>query len=144
MITRTVKQYKEVEIETYIADNGVEFATKEVCEEYEELIEKVSAMEIKDLEDMLPLDTNGNDIIEGEHGYKWYRLKGLSDFELLQQAYNNIDEPTTYPDIMCVEYDFYSGDNWGYLLSEMKKDTCRFWNNFGIEIDFKNVESKEE
>lgn len=146
MEIRTEKRIVEQLINTYIAFDGKEFDTKVDCENYEREIEskkirtEAEKFEIKELNDTYPLDVDGGEIMEN-HCYKWYRVNNAEELNTVAIFHNaNIGEFETYPQTICVEYDYYYDEFvWLYSLSDMKKGTIEFWKKHGFDVEFKEV-----
>ena len=143
MEVRTEKKLVEQLVNTYIAIDGKEFDNIIDCEDYEKELEsaKIRAeaerFEIKELEDTYPLDIDGQEVHEN-HYYKWYKVTNAKELSAVANLYNTDFGELNYPEIICVEYDyFYDEFRWMYILSEMKKATICFWERHGFDVEFK-------
>ena len=144
MEIRTEKKLVEIMQTTYIAFDGKEFVDKTDCENYEKKLEKaklskeVETFELKGLEDIYPLDTEGGEV-SGNHCYKWYKVNNTEELNKVANLYNaDFGEFKSYPQTICVEFDYYYDEyRWIYTLSDMQKQTVEFWKKHGFDVEFK-------
>lgn len=147
MKIETRKEVKEVVTSVYIADDGTEFENKHKCETYEydlktkQLNEQITKLEIKELNDIAPLDTKAR-YIQDNHNFKWFKVNDKKDVDLIGGVYGDgIVEPKQYPDIICLEIEEGTNycESWSLCLSEMKQETIEFWEHFGLKVNFEEV-----
>lgn len=147
--TRRVIEQEDI---TYVAFDGTEFKSEGACLDYEKEVERkhveseAQKLEIKELKNKFPLDINASGI-DTEYTYKWFKINNENEFSLLQQAYrlNGFGKPNTYPQILCVEVDeVWNNSNFLYRLSDMKKNTISFWEDFGLVVEFKMLEKIDD
>lgn len=139
------------EIEIYVADDGTEFYSSVKCMKYEaelkrkKLLEAAKSLEIEDLENVLPINTDG---LPNENNYfTWYKIKDAEDFEIVNNLYNlynnslqTLQTLDSYPEIICVETDGCDNDDaWMVKLTDCKRDTEDFWRKLGYEVTFKKI-----
>ena len=154
MEIKTTKRLVEIEDKVYIAQDGKEFATLKECEDYESnlenqsLLEAIALLELKELENLPPLDTDAQ-YISDNHIFKWYKVNTLEEFEMVRKAiegnWGGWSAPVSYPETICVEIDDYDPNStYMYKLSDMKNSTIGFWECFGLSVEFKKGESNEK
>lgn len=89
--TKVEIQTREVEINTYISDDGEEFNDAKQCEKYEleaarehlgQQLERIETC--KEAEDYCPVD--GGEYYE-QHDYKWYLPKNQNEAEVINEYY---------------------------------------------------------
>ena len=137
----------EQKVFTFVAEDGTEFITEKECKDYEEkqifkaLIEEAEKLRITELDEHLPLSNDG--LANEYNTFRWYKLNNETDFETVNKAYgNSLNEPKSYPEIMCVEtigYEAYMDDAYSYNMETCKKITESFWKELGYEINFRKV-----
>lgn len=148
MEIRTEKKLVEIMQTTniYIAEDGKEFDNKIDCENYEKELEsaklraEAEVFELKEIEDVYPLDAQGKEVPEN-HCYKWYKVNNAEELNSVANLYNaDFGEFKTYPQTICVEYDYYYDKyKWIYTLSDMQRQTIEFWKKHGFDVEFKEV-----
>ena len=146
MEIRTEKKLVEImqSINTYIAVDGKEFDNKIDCENYEKELEsaklraEAEVFELKELEDVYPLDARGGEVPEN-HCYKWYKVNNTEELNKVANLYNaDFGEFKDYPQTICIEYDYhYDEYRWIYTLSDMQRQTIEFWEKHGFDVEFK-------
>lgn len=125
----------------YIADDGKEFDSKTICEEYEREVKEEAAekiiekLRINELNGLLPL-TNNDEWRDCD--VSWFKLNDDSDFGMiynyydLRKATEYFYEPKSYPNIMCVvEYDCYADI---YYIDDIIETTKDFYKDFGFDV----------
>ena len=137
----------EQKVFTFVAEDGTEFITEKECKDYEEkqifkaLIEEAEKLRITELDEHLPLSNDG--LANEYNTFRWYKLNNETDFETVNKAYgNSLNEPKSYPEIMCVEtigYEAYMDDAYSYNMETCKEITESFWKELGYEINFRKV-----
>ena len=141
MITKEEKRVVEVVDTVYVAVDGTRFKTESACLKYEEsynkIQERAESIEINELYDTYPLDTNAQYISEN-HEYNWYKVSNEDDYNCLVEMYgDDVVRPKAYPDVICIENDiYYKPDMWSYLLSDMMESTITFWKKQGYDVKF--------
>lgn len=154
MEIKTTKRLVEIEDKVYIAQDGKEFATLKDCENYESdlqknnLLEAIALLELKELENIPPLDTDAQ-YINDNHDYKWYKVNTAEEYEMVREAlegnWGGWSAPVSYPETFCVELDDYDTESsWIYKLSDMKNSTIAFWQHFGFSVEFRKEQSNEK
>ena len=148
MEIRTEKKLVEIMQTTniYIAEDGKEFDNIIDCEDYEKELEsaklraEAEVFELKELEDVYPLDAEGKEVPEN-HCYKWYKANNTEELNKVANLYNaDFGEFETYPQTICIEYDYYYDEyKWIYALSDMQRQTIEFWKKHGFDVEFKEV-----
>lgn len=144
MVTKEEKRVVEVVDTVYVAVDGTRFKTESACLKYEEEYiktqERVESIEINELYDTYPLDTNAQYISEN-HEYNWYRVSNEDDYNCLVEMYgDDVVRPKAYPDVICIENDiYYKPDMWSYLLSDMMESTIAFWKKQGYDVKLNKV-----
>lgn len=142
-IEKYVKQLVEEEREIYVADDGKEFKTKRECISYEKNLEKERKIEaaerlrISDLDEFVPLSTDG--LVNENNTFRWYKVKNEEEFNILNRAYLNNLQPDNYPEIICVEtvgIEPYMDDAYDYHTSRMMENTKNFWEKLGYKVAF--------
>ena len=139
MITKEEKRMVEITDTVYIAVDGTRFKTESAClayeKEYNKIQERAESIEINELYDTYPLDTDGQYINE-HHEYNWYKVSNEDDYNCLVEMYgDDVVRPKSYPDVICIENDiYYKSDIWSYLLSDMMESTIVFWNKQGYDV----------
>lgn len=145
MKIRTEVKMVKKEIKIYVADDGTEFNSNVECAKYEaelkreKLLEAAKSLEIEDLDNELPINTDG---LPNENNYfTWYKIKDAEDFEIVDNLYNNsLQTLDSYPEIICVETDNWDNDSaWMVKLTDCKRDTEDFWLHLGYEVTFKKI-----
>ena len=139
-------ELREVVVKRYIADDGTEFEYKDDCKTYErnlslkKYIEKANDMRIKELDDVLPLDCNGD--VGENNNFRWFPLNNKEDYNVVLKAYADgvLPMPKEYPTILCVESssyytEEYNSDCYGYLLEDIMADTKWFWEKLGYKVE---------
>ena len=73
--------------------------------------------------------------------YKWYKVNNTEELNAVADFHNaDLGEFGTYPQIICIEYDYYADEFiWIYTLADMKRETIEFWKKHGFEVEFKEV-----
>ena len=143
MEIRTEKKIVEQLINIYVAEDGKEFDNKIDCENYEKELEsaklraEAEVFELKELEDVYPLDAQGKEVPEN-HCYKWYKVNNIEELNKVANLYNaDFGEFKTYPQTICVEHDYYYDEyKWIYTLSDMQRQTIEFWGKHGFNVEF--------
>lgn len=146
MEIRMEKRMVEKIINTYVAGDGKEFDNKFDCENYEKELEnsriraEAEAFEIKEINDVFPLDAEGTEVCEN-HCYKWYKVNNAEELNKVANLYNaDLGEFKSYPQTICIEYDYYYDSFiWVYSLSDMRRQTVEFWKKQGFNVEFKEV-----
>ena len=141
---RTEIKKEQVEREVYVTDDGKEFKTEKECINYEKNllkereIEAAEKLRIPDLDEFLPLDTDG--LVNDNNTFRWYKVKNKEDFDILNTAYKEaLTRPDNYPEIICVEtvgYIPHMDDAYNYHTSRMMEDTKNFWKKLGYKVTF--------
>lgn len=151
--TRTETVVKE--INTYIADDGREFDTKEDCVRYEnkkaeyEALDKLKELSIDDLEDVFPLHSDLEEFSSWS-GMRWYFVESRENVENIEKLYDQAGYKTSYYDSSYddMTYPNYIGieeeDNeicGPYTLEKMKKRVVNYFkNHFNIIVEYKKGE----
>lgn len=151
MRVETKTETKTYEVNTYIADDGKEFATKADCEKYESLLKKKEAenalreLRIPELDDITPLHSDPDDFTS-YHSFHWYKVENEEDVDKLEQMYEdagyiiNSFDCDTYPNLLGIE-EVDNLEVYSYSLTEMKDFVKRFFeDNFDIEVEYKRKE----
>lgn len=142
-VEKYVKQLVEEEREIYVADDGKEFTTKKECISYEKNLLKESKIEaaeklrISDLDEFIPLSTDG--LVNGDNTFRWYKVRSEEEFNILDRAYSNNLQPDNYPEIICVEtvgHIPYMDDAYDYHVGRMMENTEKFWKKLGYKVTF--------
>lgn len=139
---------KTEEVKVYVADDGMEFYTREECDIYEfnkgkkKFKELTDKLRIKELNGTIPLNDDGlpNDM----NDFRWYKIKDKQDFDFLKRTYNcNFDEPSSYPDIICVEVDkcFPYDSCCNYNMTDINKTVSDFYKKLGYRVIFEGVDA---
>ena len=109
-VEKYVKQLVEVEREVYVTDDGKEFKTERECINYEKNllkereIEAAEKLRIPDLDEFLPLDTDG--LVNDNNTFRWYKVRSEEEFNILNAAYEEaLTKPDNYPEIICGQND---------------------------------------
>lgn len=139
---------KEVEIKTWIADDGREFKTESECRWYErnlkrgKYIEQAEKLRIPELDDTIPLD--GQALPSENNNYRWYKVGSIEDIEVLEGAYGEkLVDISSFPEIVCIEYnggEDYCGDAYSYSLHDIMLETKDFFEKVGMKVEFKELE----
>lgn len=143
MVKEVVVQLKEKEVQVFVAEDGTEFEDKGKCEKHEAMLtlgkakKAIEKLEIHDVRSAMPLNDDGYP--SDCNCFHWYKVNDPSDVELLNKVYKDeIVEPCSYPEIICVETtkDFYENicDVYTYHLSDIKNNTINFWEKFGFNV----------
>ena len=94
---------------------------------------------ISEAEDIAPINSEEK---RDDHNYIWYKINNEEELELLRKAYDyRIGQVEQYPEIICIEADYYYEDIWDYYLSDMFKYTKWFWEKFGYTVSFEKGEN---
>lgn len=143
-VEKYVKQLVEVEREVYVTDDGKEFKTERECINYEKNllkereIEAAEKLRIPDLDEFLPLDTDG--LVNDNNTFRWYKVRSEEEFNILNAAYEEaLTKPDNYPEIICVEtvgFEPYMDDAYDYHMGRMMKNTKEFWKKLGYKVTF--------
>lgn len=153
IVKTQVVQEEEMDVFIYIAEDGKEFEDKEECEKYEKKLaldkakKAIEKLELSTVRSTMPLSDDG---YPSECNYfHWYKVNSDTDVELLNKVYRDeIEEPSFYPEIICVEttegpsdtiFDVYT-----YYLTNIKNDTINFWKKFGFDVTFEEIEENKE
>ena len=148
------KKKKTYEVNTYIADDGKEFATKADCEKYESLLKKKEAedalweLRIPELDDITPLHSDPDDFTS-YHSFHWYKVENEEDVDKLEQMYEDAGyyiqyfECDQYPNLLGVEES--DGEVYSYSLTETQERVKNFFKaNFNIEVKYEREEDNGE
>ena len=136
--TRVIEEKYDV----FIAEDGISFNTESECKEYERntMMQPVSKLHINKLDGWIPL-TDG--MTSDGNEFYWYKVKNKEEFDILNMYYEgNVDEPKTYPEILCLEITEYyvSGrrewDVYTYKFSHIQKSIVDFMKEFGYKVKF--------
>lgn len=142
-VEKYVKQLVEEERKIYVADDGKEFTTEKECISYEKNLLKereikaAERLRISDLDEFVPLSTNG--LVNGDNTFRWYKVRNEEEFDILNRAYSNNLQPDNYPETICVEtvgHIPYMDDAYDYHTSRMMEDTKNFWEKLGYKVTF--------
>lgn len=116
---------RHIDVCCYKAFDGKEFGTKDKCLEYEQCKrnaqprikakERIDQIEIKDARDYLPYVSDTN----SDFDYYWYKVGSSLDMEDLNLVFE-LNIPFEGSDIICIEYDSYSGTCHYTRFSEIK------------------------
>lgn len=152
MTVETITETKTVEVNIYIADDGMEFDTAEECEKYEERIKRKDAidwlnetdMRVPELDYIVPLHSDPDDFCS-DSDFRWYKVKSKEDADQIEQMYEdagyciNSFDCESYPNLLGVES--CDGDLYTYTLTEMKNIVKYFFKkNFDIDVEYKGKE----
>lgn len=144
---KKVEEIRAVErkVTVYIAEDGTEFYSADMCKDYEKRLKSIKTAEelrIAKLSNMLPI-TN---VEFSENNYfEWYLIRNRDDFDAVRQAYTRewFEDCVEYPNIMCVERtdcQEYEGDAYSYFLTSLMGEMMDFWRKMGYEIEFRKVD----
>ena len=148
MEIKRTKRLVEIEDEVFIAEDGTEFASLKDCQKYEDELQtkktlsEAEKLEIKELEDTAPLDTDAQ-YIEECHCFAWYKVNNAEELGIIAEAYTNdsLRDLKSFPETICIEYDDnYRSDSYMFLLSDMRESTINFWKKHGFAVEFKEIE----
>lgn len=155
MRTEERKETKTIEVvnKIYIADDGTEFTDEEECAKYEAKKEKERLFE--ELKPYLikygdiPINTDAlySDLSE----YRYYKVPNKSVLDIIARYYDGevcTRDDASFPTIVCIEetLDYcngYGGDVYEYYLDQMMNVTKNFFNNIGVDVEFRNAETRE-
>ena len=79
---KVVVKRETVTEEVFVASDGLEFDSETECEAYEELLDRVEALETESLG--RPLDC---DLGEDYWGFNWYKVQSEDDMKVLEKYY---------------------------------------------------------
>jgi hypothetical protein len=129
----------------YISDDGLEFDNEYDCIkheiEYKKAVKGAESLRLEQYNYVFPISIDGL-AVESNY-FTWYEIKNEDDYYALVKACgeDNIKKPDNYPEIICVETcgEEYMGETWGYLLSELIRQTEEYWRKFGYKIKIEKV-----
>lgn len=138
-----------VDEEMFVANDGTRFNSERDCVLHETKLEKekmsaaVEKLEIKNMRDFCPIDTQGYGINENSD-FTWYKVENYTEHKLLMNYYDREQflQAEKYPEVFCVEViDGY--DSYIYSVSEMKKNTIDFWKRLEMNVIFDESQMAE-
>lgn len=130
---------KSEEVPYFVAEDGAEFPSKFECAKHEYKLflkdrkKAAEKLRIKDVDLVPPTYDGDHDCIL----FHWYKIEDITDFNVLNQAYNGeLYAPDSYPEIMGVEIDISHADiaTRGWYLSSIIEDINCFCEKFGYEV----------
>lgn len=134
--TKKIMKYVETEVDVFMANDGKQFGTEQECLDYEAQLEerekRRTQLLIPELNGVLPAATNLGYCEDDD--FSWYRLNSEDDFEFLNEYYeDDLNEPGSYPEIICVQEQYDHDENLSYLLTDIISDLNRFLGRFGYQ-----------
>ena len=156
MRVETRIETKTYEVNTYIADDGAEFATVKDCEKYEKQLKEREAekwlketdMRVPKLDGVVPLHSDPDDFCSFSD-LAWYKVKSEEDVDKIKQMYEdaghyiNFFDCESYPNLFGVEN--CDGQIYTYTLTKMKNLVKNFFKkNFDIDVEYKGKEEDDE
>ena len=139
---KTTKRVITETREVYIANDGKEFETRSLCEDYErdlrtaELEKKIAKLKIDKLDGVLPL-TDSDDWRDID--IFWYNVKDGEDYDMIFDYFDSCScvdcfrEPKFYPTVMCVvDHDDFADV---YYMDEIIDQTKWFFDLFNMDVN---------
>ena len=139
--TRKEMQLREVEINTYIADDGTMFDDFNKCENYENQL-KISDLRKKlnqiqtceDLRGCTPLD--GGEYME-YHDYVWYLPKNQEECDIITEYYGleySVLDINEWVCVECCDSDYPKEDSWSMPLIDSIDHIKAFFDKLGYDV----------
>lgn len=137
---------REIEVNTYIAEDGTEFATKFDCEKYEKDLnynQKIAMMEKieqkKDMDGKIP----PHYIYNESDSPKYFKCKNQEEINLMNEVFDSGLKASDIGHWIVItpdnSYEFYDKGAYYYSdkLDDMLKETIEFYKDFGINLEVK-------
>ena len=134
----------------YVADDGTEFNNEPDCKEYEltkirtERLAAIEKFRVFDLYNQIPL--NDDSCFSEFNDYIWFRFNNEEEEKEFEEIMETVIRAgTEYPKYFCIEtendFDEYANvSDWTYNLEQSMNVAKRYFNMFGIDIEFKRRE----
>jgi hypothetical protein len=139
------KEMKEVDVITYIAEDGAKFTTAMDCRKHEAKIQRekkyaqvIKLLVLDDEEGKIPCDGGEN---YESHVWEWYKVANASELEILNGVFNTTAKVYSYPEFICIERNSEDSDE-GYsqTLSGCIDYVKAFFSYFGYTVSFQASE----
>lgn len=134
------KETREINVRTYIAEDGTEFTSEVDCRKYEAKIQReIEYLQVLNLlvhdNETSKIPCDGGENYEN-HIWEWYKVSNTEDLQRLNKFFNTDAQVTTYPEFICIERG-YDDEHEGYsqTLSNCVDYVKDFFNDFGYTVD---------
>jgi hypothetical protein len=128
-------------------EDGWRFSSEIEAKNHEEYLKrqkeknKLEEKQIQRLAGRMPLNYDGVSFENGR--FIWFKVNDSKEMTEIKNAFLCVDVQVpingiNYPEVICIQENKHSA--WVYYLSEIKKNTERFWRRVGYDVKFKKRE----